>query len=67
MNDFKRTDQTANRAKVIVAAIPAYNHLKKVIFELKKSDEFSQVFDIKFVITKVLAKNFYTSKNRNYF
>ena len=52
---------------MIVAALPAYNHLKKVIFELKKSDEFSQVFDIKFVITKVLAKNFYTSKNRNYF
>jgi len=52
---------------VIVAAIPAYHHLKKVIFELRKSEEFSENFDIKFVITKVLATNFFATKNRNHY
>ncbi len=51
----------------IVATLPSYNHLKKVIFELKKSQEFSDVFDIKFIITKVHARNFYMNKNRNTF
>jgi len=45
--------------------IPGYHHLKKVIFELKKSAEFSDHFDIKFIITKVHARNFYIHKNRN--
>lgn len=64
---FKQTNQEAIRAKVIVATVPGYNHLKKIIFELKKSEEFGKVFDIKYVLTKVAAKDFYTSKNRNYF
>lgn len=52
---------------VIVAALPAYHHLKKAIFELRKNEEFSQMFDIKFVITKVSAVNFFTNKNRNHY
>lgn len=67
MINFKLTDEAAKRSKVIVAALPAYNHLKKIIFELKKSEEFGNIFDIKYVVTKVGAKNFYTSKNRNFF
>ena len=67
MINFKQTDEKAKRAQVIVATIPGYNHLKKIIFELKKSEEFGNIFDIKYVITKVGAKNFYTSKNRNHF
>jgi hypothetical protein len=67
MINFKQTDEKAKRAQVIVATLPGYNHLKKVIFELKKSEEFGKVFDIKYVLTKVVAKDFYTSKNRNYF
>lgn len=53
--------------KLIVAVLPSYNHLKKIIFELKKSEEFSQYFDIQFIITKVHARNFYMNKNRNLF
>lgn len=41
--------------------------MKKAIFELKKSEDFGKLFDIKYVITKVSAKNFYLNKNRNYF
>ncbi len=44
---------------VLVAVLPSYHHLKKAIFELRKSEEFSEQFDIKFVVTKVNAKNFY--------
>ena len=40
---------------VMVAAIPSYHHLKKAIFELRKNDEFTSQFDIKFVVTKVNA------------
>lgn len=54
-----------NEQKVIVAVLPSYNHLKKVIFELKKSQEFSDVLDIKYILTKVNARNFYMNKNRN--
>lgn len=52
---------------VIVAVLPGYNHLKKIIFELKKSTEFSAACDIKHIITKVHARNFYMNKNRNTF
>ena len=52
---------------VIVAALPAYHHLKKAIFELRKHEEFSQQFDIKFVVTKVSAVNFYSNKNKNHY
>ena len=50
---------------VLVAAIPSYHHLKKAIFELRKSDEFSSLFEIKFVVTKVCANNFFQNANRN--
>jgi hypothetical protein len=52
---------------VIVAVLPSYNHLKKVIFELKKSPEFNASCDIRHIITKVHARNFYMNKNRNTF
>ena len=52
---------------VIVAVLPSYNHLKKVIFELKKSPEFNAACDIRHIITKVHARNFYMNKNRNTF
>lgn len=48
-----------NSIDVLVAAIPSYHHLKKAIFELRKSDDFSSLFDIKFVVTKVCANNFF--------
>jgi hypothetical protein len=51
--------------KVVVAVLQSYHHLKKVIFELKKSAEYSEVFDIRFIVTKVHARNFYMNKNRN--
>lgn len=54
-------------AQVVIATLPSYNHLKKCIFDLKKSEEFSRVFDIKYVITKVNGRSFYMNKNRNYF
>lgn len=65
--NFKATDEKAQRAKVFVATLPGYNHLKKAIFELKKSEALSQHFDIKYVITKVAAGNFYMNRNRNHF
>ena len=52
---------------VIVAVLPSYNHLKKVIFELKKSPEFNAGCDIRHILTKVHARNFYMNKNRNTF
>jgi len=64
---FKQLDSNGRQAKVITATLPSYNHLKKAIFELKKSEEFSKYFDIKHVITKVNARNFYMNKNRNCF
>jgi hypothetical protein len=45
--------------------LPSYNHLKKVIFELKKANDFNQAFDIRSILTKVHARNFYMTKNRN--
>jgi hypothetical protein len=54
-----------NSIDVLVAAIPSYHHLKKAIFELRKSDDFSSLFDIKFVVTKVCANNFFQNENRN--
>lgn len=50
---------------VVVAALPAYHHLKKAIFELRKSEDFCAQFDIKYVVTKVAARNFYQNRNRN--
>ena len=50
---------------LVVAVLPSYNHLKKIIFELKKSPEFNQAFDIVNILTKVHARNFYMNKNRN--
>ena len=49
---------------VIVAALPSYHHLKKAIFELRKADEFTAQFDIKYVVTKVSAQNFFMNSNR---
>lgn len=51
--------QQNEKARVICSVLPSYNHLKKIIFELKKSQEFSDIFDIKYIITKVHARNFY--------
>ena len=52
---------------VIVAAMPSYHHLKKAIMELRKSETFTRKFEIKFVITKVRAGNFYMTPNCNTF
>lgn len=49
----------------VVAVIPSYHHLKKVIFEFKKNTKFNEIFDLEHVITRVSAKNFYMHKNRN--
>ena len=65
MINFKNTDEDAKNAKVIVATLPSYNHLKKAIFDLKKSETFGALFNVSFVCTKVAAKNFYMNKNRN--
>jgi hypothetical protein len=50
-----------------LAVLPSYNHLKKVIFELKKAQDFNAAFDIRHILTKVHARNFYMTKNRNTF
>ena len=49
----------------IAAVMPSYHHLKKAIMELRKSEDFNKRFEIKFVITKVRATNFYRNKNNN--
>lgn len=64
MLHFKQSQ--AQSSAVIIATLPGFNHLKKAIFELKKAESFSSVFDIKYVITKVSCRNFYFNKNRNY-
>ena len=45
--------------------MPSYHHLKKAIMELRKSEDFNKRFEIKFVITKVRAINFYRNNNKN--
>ena len=50
---------------VMVATIPAYHHLKKVIFELRKHELYVNKFEIKFVLTKVNANNFFCGTHRN--
>ena len=50
---------------VIVATLPGYHHLKKAIFEIRKSELFSKRFELKFVLTKVSANNFFANENRN--
>ena len=52
---------------VVVAAMPSYHHLKKAIMELRKSESFTRRFEIKFVVTKVRAANFYMTPNNNVF
>ena len=55
----------------VVAVLPAYHHLKKAIFELRKHEAFASKqepkLSHKFVITKVSARNFYMNKNRNFY
>jgi hypothetical protein len=55
----------------VVAVIPAYHHLKKAIYELRKHEAFAAkqnpMLNIKFVVTKVSARNFYMNKNRNFY
>jgi len=52
----------------VVAVLPAYHHLKKAIFELTKTAAFTaKMFKIKYVITKVNARNFYMNRNRNFY
>ena len=50
---------------MVVAAMPSYHHLKKAIMELRKSENFIRQFEIKFVITKVDAGNFFMTPNCN--
>lgn len=50
-----------------MAVLPSYNHLKKAVFDLKKSAEFNGAFDLRHIVTKVHARNFYMNKNRNTF
>ena len=49
----------------VVAVMPSYHHLKKAIMELRKNEDFTKRFEIKFVITKVKATNFYRNQNLN--
>ena len=49
----------------MVAAMPSYHHLKKSIMELRKSESFIRRFEIKFVITKAKAANFYMTPHNN--
>lgn len=50
---------------VVIATLPSYHHLKKAIFELRKHEGFTAKFDIKCVLTKVAANNFFINENRN--
>ena len=52
---------------VVVAAMPSYHHLKKSIMELRKTETFTRRFEIKFVITKAKAANFYMTPHCNTF
>ena len=49
----------------VAAVMPSYHHLKKAIMELRKAEDFNKRFEIKFVITKVRATNFYRNSNNN--
>ena len=60
LNENKQID-------VVVAAMPSYHHLTKAIMELRKSETFTRRFEIKFVITKVRAANFFMTPNCNVF
>ena len=64
----KFTDGLVAQSKhidTIAAVMPSYHHLKKAIMELRKSEDFNKRFEIKFVITKVRAINFYRNNNKN--
>lgn len=50
---------------MVIATLPSYHHLKKVIFELRKHEMFTAQFEIKFVLTKVCANNFFVNESRN--
>ena len=63
-NLIKFADEEPN-LDVIVATLPAYHHLKKAIFEVRKSELFGKRFELKFVLTKVSANNFFANENRN--
>ena len=52
---------------MVVAAMPSYHHLKKAIMELRKSDVFIRRFEIKYVVTRVRAHNFYMTPHCNMF
>ena len=67
LSSFIKSHPESSNLDVIVAALPSYHHLKKSIFELRKSESFTEQFDIKFVVTKVLARNFYQNRHRNTF
>lgn len=59
--------QDDNARPVIVAVLPSYCHLKKAIYELKKDETFKAMVDIKHIITKVHARNFYQTRHRNHY
>lgn len=66
LNTFVSGIQAQNKyVDVVVAAMPSYHHLKKSIMELRKNEQFVGRFEIKFVITKVKAANFYMTHNCN--
>lgn len=54
--------ETYTDIDVLVAAIPSYHHLKKVLFELRKHEDFT--FNLQFVVTKVSSTNFFADGNR---
>lgn len=65
-NLIKFADEEPN-LDVVVATLPAYHHLKKAIFEIRKNELFGKRFEIKFVLTKVSANNFFANENRNFY
>ena len=68
LNTFaQKLIQDNKHVDVIVAAMPSYHHLKKAIMELRKSEVFTRRFEIKFVVTKVRAHNFYMTEHSNMF
>lgn len=56
-----------NAPKCVVAVLPGYNHLKKIIFELRSATNFNEMFDLKYILTKVHARNFFMNENKNTF
>jgi len=52
-------------SQLVIGVIPSYHHLKRVLFELSKEQEFKENFSLSLVVTKINAKHFYFNKHRN--